>query len=180
MIKTVREVVKFENKFWKLNNNEVIFEGKEKGNYVKLKSSALAGVAVLPIDPEGYIYIQEEYRYGIESYMTHIVMGGQTIDETTEEAALKEMQEEIGLSTNNKLISYGFFREMVNIMDQKLFLFVATDVFSDKSRDKENTEFFKNKRKIKLEDAFLMAMKNEFNCAATELLIIKHFLSLKK
>jgi hypothetical protein len=67
MIKTIKENIVFKNKFWVLKNNDVIFNKNIKGQHVQMASgSSVAGVAVLPIDSDGYIHIQDEYRYGID------------------------------------------------------------------------------------------------------------------
>jgi hypothetical protein len=180
MIKTIKENIIFKNNFWEVKNNDVIFNNSVKGQHIKMKSGqSIGGVAVLPIDSEGYIHIQEEFRYGLEDYITHIAMGGQLESETKEEAVLKELEEEMGLSTDS-LIYFDYFQEMVNVMNHKLHLFVATNVFEQSKRKKEETESFRNKRRIKLEDAYKMALNNEFKCAATQLLIIKYYLSIQK
>jgi ADP-ribose pyrophosphatase YjhB (NUDIX family) len=107
--------------------------------------------------------------------MTHIAMGGVTTDETPQEACLKELEEEMGLSSNN-LVSFGFFREMVNAMNHKLHLFVAEEVYEKNDRKKELTETFRNKRKIHIKEAYKMAIEGDFECAATQMLIIKYYL----
>lgn len=180
MIKTIKENIVFENKFWQVKNNDVVFNNDIEGQHIKMKSGAsIGGVAVLPIDSEGYIHIQEEFRYGLEDYITHIAMGGQLENETKEEAVLKELEEEMGLSTD-ELVYFDYFQEMVNVMDHKLHLFIAKNVYEKSTRKKEETETFRNKRRIKLEEAYKMAINGEFKCAATQLLIIKYYLSLNK
>lgn len=179
MIKTLKEINVFDNKFWKLNNNEVLFNGKHKGEHVKMESKGGHGVAVLPIDSEGYIHIQDEFRYGIENYMTHVAMGGIKKDSTKEESALEELEEEMGLSSD-KLIPFGYIRELPNVMNHKCFLFVAENVYPKSDKVSEITESFANRRQIHIEKAFEMAMNNEFECGATQLLIMKYYLNYYK
>lgn len=179
MIKTLKEINIFENRFWKFNNNKVLFNGKHEGEHIKMKSKGGHGVAILPIDSEGYIHIQDEFRYGIDSYMTHVAMGGIKENYTKEEAALEELEEEMGLSTN-KLTPFGYKRELPNVMDHKCFLFVAEDVYLKNDKVSEITESFANKRKIHIEKAFEMAMNSEFECGTTQLLIIKYYLKYYK
>lgn len=177
MIKTLKENIMFKNKYWQVNENNVLFEENIEGKYFRLKPNSIGSVAIIPIDKEGYIHIQDEYRYGIEEYITHIVMGGINKGETPKEAAFKELEEEISLTTNKDLIDLGKIKEMVNIMDNEVHLFVAEEVEEkEDSIEKEYSESFTNKRKIKLEKAFEMAMNGEFKEPLTIIAIMKYYL----
>ena len=65
-------------------------------------------------------------------------------------------------------------------MNHKCFLFVAENVYPKNDKVSEITESFANRRKIHIEKAFEMAMNNEFECAATQLLIMKYYLKYYK
>ena len=176
MIKTIKEKTVFNNKYWKFNNNEVIFNGKHNGEHVRMETKGGHGVAVLPIDNKGFIHIQDEFRYGIERYMTHVAMGGIKNGMTKEEGALEELEEEMDLGTDS-LISFGSVREMPNVMDHICYLFVAENVYPKNNKEADITESFANRRKIHIEKAYEMAMNNEFECGTTQLLIIKYYIN---
>ena len=52
-------------------------------------------VCVVPIDHDGNVVMVKQYRKPVESELLEVVAGGVEGDETAEEAALRELQEEI-------------------------------------------------------------------------------------
>ena len=58
-------------------------------------------VAIFPIDKEGYVYLVKQYRFPIQEDFLEIPAGLVEVGENYEETALRELQEEIGFSSNN-------------------------------------------------------------------------------
>ena len=55
-------------------------------------------VCVVPIDRDGNVVMVKQYRKPVELELLEVVAGGVDGDETGEEAALRELQEEIGFT----------------------------------------------------------------------------------
>ncbi|MDR2539468.1 MAG: NUDIX hydrolase [Chlamydiales bacterium] len=80
----------------------VYFPQKIPGTYDRIfwknaQKKSLSGVAVLPIFPSGRIALIATYRHATRSWELEIPRGGVYLQETAEEAALRELQEETGL-----------------------------------------------------------------------------------
>lgn len=77
MIKKIKENIIFNNKFFTIYNDDVVFKNKNQGTHLKIQNNTTnGGIAVLPILKNGKVIIQEEYRYGIENYILQVVKGG--------------------------------------------------------------------------------------------------------
>lgn len=173
-IKTIKENIILENKFFKVENNEVLFNNIKKGEHLKITQKPVnRGIAVLPITSNMEIIIQDEYRYSIARNITQVVKGGVGNNETFEDAVRKELSEELNLEYK-ELIDLGSFNENPSIMCQENNAFLALGC-TEKESDIENdgTEFFSNKRTIPLGDALSMCLNNELECSVTQMLILK-------
>ena len=173
-IKTIKTNIILENKFFKVENNNVLFNNIKKGEHLKITNKPVnRGIAVLPITSKMEIIIQDEYRYGIDRYITQIVKGGVDPSESFEEAATKELSEELNLSYE-KLIDMGRFNENPSIMCQENNAFLALGCTEKNYKiDNDGTESFSNKRTIPLGDALSMCLNNELECSVTQMLILK-------
>lgn len=54
------------------------------------------GIAVLPLDEEGNVYLNREYRYAIDEESIETVAGGIESERTPIESAKDELREELG------------------------------------------------------------------------------------
>lgn len=55
------------------------------------------GVSVLPMDDDGFVYLAEEFHYGVGRMTIEAVAGGIEIGETPRGAAERELREELGI-----------------------------------------------------------------------------------
>ncbi len=69
--------------------DRLLWRGQLKGNS--------SGVAVLPILPSGHVVLNLNYRHATRSWELELPRGGVQLNETIEEAALREVKEETGL-----------------------------------------------------------------------------------
>ena len=79
-----------------LRRDEVIRPDGKPGSYsvVNLKP----GVCVLAIDDDNYVYLTEEFHYGVGRVTVEGVSGGVESDENPLAAAQRELKEELGIS----------------------------------------------------------------------------------
>ena len=128
--------------------SEEIFEGKilnlkleyfEKDDKI-LKREIVEhkdAVAIFPIDEDGYIYLVKQYRFPIQEYFLEIPAGLVEAGENYKETALRELQEEIGFSSNNlEKIFEGY--NSVGFCDEKTVVYRADRLFSSKLPEDED------------------------------------------
>jgi 8-oxo-dGTP pyrophosphatase MutT (NUDIX family) len=173
MIKTIKKNVLLENKYFKVENNKVLFKGKHEDEHLRVIPTTREGVGVLPITKEGNVIIQDEFRYSYNGLITQVVKGGLKEGQTPEQAAKEELEEELSLSYK-KLIPLGNFIEHPSIVCQKGYSFLAIGCeHKEDSLLAENSECFKNKRVIYFKDLLEEVMNNKIDCAVTQMLVLK-------
>lgn len=178
MIKTLEKKILLENNHFKVENNKVLFKGKEVGEHLRIIPSGNSGVGVLPLTTDGEIIIQDEYRYSYGDYITQIVKGGIKKGQTPEEAAYMELEEELSLKCD-KLIPLGKFVEHPSIVDMTGYAYLAFGCENKKNAlSEEKTECFANKKYIKFSDMLKKVMNNEIECAVTQMVILKAYVYL--
>ena len=78
-------------------------------------------VCVVPIDDDGNVVMVKQYRKPIESDLLEVVAGGVEDGETAEDAALRELQEEIGFTAgkiqhlSSSWVAPGWCTELMHI-----------------------------------------------------------------
>lgn len=92
-----------EDQYWIWVRDAVIFPKGAKGTYDRLllKSGLQepAGVAVLPLLPNGKIVLNLNFRHATRSWELELPRGGKKEKESIEAAALRELREETGLES---------------------------------------------------------------------------------
>jgi len=120
-------------------------------------------VAIIPVDADGNIYLIEEYFGAVNKRMLSLPKGMANPGETYEEAALRELQEEIGMKGNLKQIlvmdlSPGY-------LAQKTILFLATEL--KPSRLKGDEQEYLRRIRLPIEKAIEKIMKGDITEART-------------
>jgi HAD superfamily hydrolase (TIGR01509 family) len=86
---------KFQNGFVELWEDQVIRPDGKPGSYATVTMKA--GIAILPQDDEGNVYLTRQFRYATGKESLEVVSGGIDGDEPVEEAARRELREEMGI-----------------------------------------------------------------------------------
>src|SRR5580692_12443866 len=83
----------------RLQKDDVIRPDGKPGTYsvVTLKP----GVTVLAMDDNGYVYLTEEFHYGVGRTTVEAASGGIEPDERPLDAAKRELQEELGIEAED-------------------------------------------------------------------------------
>ena len=94
-----------EDHYWIWLRDAVYFPSGTPGTYDRLLwkrelKGRPAGVAVLPILPSGNIVLILNYRHATRSWELELPRGGVDLEETIEEAALREVKEETGFEAS--------------------------------------------------------------------------------
>ncbi len=84
-------------------------------------------VCIAPVDEDGNVLMVRQYRKPAEATLMEVPAGGMEPGETPEEAALRELQEETGL-TAGKLERLMTFWATPGFCDEKMYAFLAADL----------------------------------------------------
>ena len=97
-------------------------------------------VGILPfLDPDTVLLIQQ-YRYVAKRVTWEMPTGGVHADETTEEAAQRELAEEIGYGAG-RLVPVSTYHTSKSVMDETAHLFLAEDLTKLERPPRDETEF---------------------------------------
>lgn len=90
-----------EDNYWIWINDAVRFPNGTQGVYGRViwrrSLEGIAGVAVMPLLPNGKIALNRNFRHATRSWEYELPRGGLSDSEAPEQAALREMKEETGL-----------------------------------------------------------------------------------
>lgn len=122
--------------------------------WIEIKS----GVSILPIDTEKNVYLAKGFQYGVGKDSLELAGGGLDNNETFEQAARRELQEELGIKTY-KLIDLGSFDQMTGLLYSPQRLFMAKDIEIGKANQETTEKIIPVK--IRLEEAVSKVMAGE-------------------
>ena len=114
--------LRYKSEWVEVTEDQIARPGCYEGTFtvVRLKR----GVSVLAIDEDQSAYLTTEYRYAVEQDSVEVVSGAIDGDETEEEAARRELKEELGIVAN-EWIPMGFVHPMTSQLSAPAHLFVA-------------------------------------------------------
>ena len=85
-----------ESRLFRIEQMDITFANGEKVEYERLKGSSRGGVLVVAMKDDNTLYMVREYSAGVERYELQFPKGRIESDEPVEDAANRELQEEIG------------------------------------------------------------------------------------
>lgn len=128
------------------------------------------GVSVLACDDDGNVYLTDEFHYAIGRNSIEVVSGGIDDGESPEQAARRELSEELGISVHT-LTSLGRVDPFTSSLLSPTELFLATDLeFGTASP--EGTEQIRTV-KVTLAEAVAMVERSEITHAPSCVAILK-------
>ena len=128
------------------------------------------GVAVLPIDDEGQVYLTRQFRYVVGRESLEVASGGREEGEPAQAAAKREIREELGIEAEEWL-DLGVMDVDTSIIRSPVALFVARGLtFTETER--EGTETIKTE-KLPLADAVQRVMDGEITHSVSCVLLLK-------
>ena len=97
------------------------------------------GVAVIPIDKDRNVYLAHGFQYGLGANSLELAGGGIGYGETPEQAAKRELEEELGIHAEKIIRLQPKLNQMTGLLYSPQFIFLATDFTHTKS-NQESTE----------------------------------------
>lgn len=122
------------------------------------------GVGIVPVDEKGNVYMVRQYRIPYDSNMLEIPAGKLDLKEEADNAAVRELKEETGI-TANEIIFMGNFYPSVGFLNENLRLYVALGLsFGETDPDEDE---FCDVVKIHINKLVDMIMNNEIKDGKT-------------
>lgn len=170
-------------------SSQKIFNGKIinlKVDTVKLPGGATAtrelighpgGVAVVPVDENGILYLVRQFRKPYEEFVLEIPAGKRDKGEDTLIGAKRELSEETGLVAE-KFIDLGKFYPTPGYVDEIIYIYLALGLKKGEAHPDED-EFVETER-IHIDDLCNMIMNNEIKDGKTIAGILKAKIYLER
>jgi 8-oxo-dGTP pyrophosphatase MutT (NUDIX family) len=170
-------IAKYKNPWIEVSEDQVTRPDGKPGIFgvVRMK----AGIAVLPIDDKGFVYLAEQFRYILEENSIEAVCGAIDDGETPVMAAQRELKEELGIVAE-EWIDLGAVNPFTESILSSAFLFLARKITFTES-NQEETENIKL-LKVPFQEVVQMVMNSKITHAPSCVLIlkVKEFLNSKE
>lgn len=160
--KTLSSKTVYKNKLIAVQEDEVIRPDRSKGIYGYMKIPRTVGIVAM--DSSHFIYLCNQVRYIFKENSWEIPRGFVDNSENPMQAAIRELREEAGLSSQN-IMSVGSIRTSIGVLDEEAEIFLARDVvdegFTDESHEIDKV------RKFTLKDILKMIKENKIKDGLT-------------
>ena len=171
--KLLRTQAVFDGKFIKVTKDDVeLSTGKESFREVVKHPGGVVIVALKTNGNEKTVLMVKQYRYPIKQVSLELPAGKLDYGENPDLAAKRELEEETGHIAKNWQ-SLGFIYTTPGFCDEKLYLYLATDLeFTKQNPDEgEIIEYFE----YNLDNLFEMIKNGEINDAKTICALMRAF-----
>lgn len=166
---------KYQNSFINVCEDQVLQPDGKPGMYATV--TMIPGIAVLPIDSNGIVYLCKQFRYALGEESIEVVCGAVEQDEPPLESAKREIQEELGIKAE-EWISLGFFHLDTSIVHCPVHLFLAKQLTFTQT-NQEGTETIERLR-VPFDTAVQMVMDSVITHGPSCVLTLKAANALTK
>lgn len=135
------------------------------------------GVAVVPVDDDGYVYLVRQWRKPYEEAVLEIPAGKRDKGEEPLPGAIRELGEETGLVAG-KYTDLGSFYPSPGYVDEVIYLYLATGL-KEGDAHPDDDEYVETE-KIHIDTLVDMIMKNEIKDGKTIAAVLKAKLALDR
>lgn len=119
-----------QSKLFSIEAIDLRFSNGEHRTYERMKSSGRNAVMMVPVTEQGDILLVREYCVGTERYELGFPKGLMDPGETAEQAANRELKEEVGFGSN-KLTPLKEVVLAPSYFSSKMTLFIAQELYSE-------------------------------------------------
>lgn len=160
--KKLSSKIAYQNKWYKVREDEVIRPNGEKGMYAVVETPPSVFVVALTEDQE--VYLVGLYRYPTGKYQLELPAGGSD-NQNLLSAAKRELLEETGLEAGD-WEKVGEFQPFNGISNETSHVFLAQDL-SQTLKHKKKEEGIEEIRILPFKDVFKMIKSGEINDGQT-------------
>ncbi len=104
---------KYKNPWIRVQEDKVIRPDGKDGIFGIVEM--VSGISVLPLDEEGFVYLTDEFHYGLQQNSIEVVSGAIDNDEKPIEAAKRELKEELGIEAEN-WVDFGLINPFTTVV----------------------------------------------------------------
>ncbi len=128
------------------------------------------GVAVLPVDDEGFAYCVQQFRYPFRKHLLEVPAGKLERGENPRESAARELSEETGLSAGT-LVDLGRIYASPGFSNEVLHLYLALDLTAGDAHPDRNE--FLDVQRLPLTELAERVMSGEIGDGKTVIAVLK-------
>lgn len=173
---TIKETTRlYQNSLIDVQEDRVVRPDGQLGTYATV--AIKPGIAVLPIDDEGKVHLLKQFRYALGRESIEVVCGAIDGEEPPQEAASRELKEELGIEAL-EWMDLGYFDLDTSIVCCPVYLFVAKGLRFT-TTEQEGTETIKPLT-IPLSVAVQKVIASEITHGPSSVLILKADAAIKK
>jgi ADP-ribose pyrophosphatase len=171
MIKKIHENPIYNDVWLTLIKDDITFSNGERGTYVKLKRKK--GVGVVLVNPDQKLVLVKLLRYPTQMESWEIPGGGIEPNQPPEDAAICEINEEVGISIEkSKLESLGLFYPLNSLSDEHVTLYITNIAHQSLPQHKPDDDEIISVQLIPITKAIQMIKEGSINDAMTALSIL--------
>jgi 8-oxo-dGTP pyrophosphatase MutT (NUDIX family) len=167
--KTLSSEEKYENKWIKVTEHQVINPSGGKGIYGEVHFKNIA-IGVLPLDKDYHTWLVGQYRYVLKAYSWEIPEGGGPLGIDPEDSARRELVEETGL-TAGRLTEIQRMHLSNSVSDELAIIYLAQDLQQGEAEPEETEEL--QLRRVPFNEAYSMVMSGEITDSMSVAAILK-------
>lgn len=174
---------------WKIKNSQE----KYKNSWIRVREDKVltpagknsifgvvemvAGISVLPMDSNRFVYLTKEFHYAIEQYSVEVVSGAINKGENDLKAAKRELKEELGIEAK-EWVNLGVVNPFTTVIKSPAAMFLARNMNFSESMpdDTERIDIIK----VKFNKAVEMVMQSKITHGPSCVLILKAAEYLRK
>lgn len=127
-IKSIKTIAK--SKLFTVESLELLFSNGAQRTYERMKPSGREAVMIAPITDENELILIKEYSAGTNAYELGFPKGLIDLGETAEQAAVRELKEEIGFGAR-QLFELKRVTIAPSYFSSVMVLFIATDLYAE-------------------------------------------------
>jgi ADP-ribose pyrophosphatase len=160
--------VVYENPWITVREDRVTRPGGSSGIFGII--DMVGGSSILPLDSDGFVYLVEEYKYGIDRVSVEVISGAIDGLETPLEAAERELEEELGMRAE-RWDDLGKVDPFTTVVHSPNFMFLARDLHRTEANPDEGEEVVP--KRIRFEEALQQVLESKITHSASCVLILR-------
>ncbi len=166
--KTLKSEVKFEGNIIKLRVDTVLLPSGREATRELIEHPG--GVAILPVDDDGNVYLVSQFRKPIEKTLLEAPAGKLAYGESHYDCGVRELKEETGL-TAGKITYLGYIIPTPGYTNELIHLYLAQEL----SHGEQNTDEdeFVDVEKMNFDKVYNMCISGEISDAKTVAVVFR-------